>query len=198
MKISFIGAGNVATNLGSLFNNAGHTVFYGKRQPNPHQLSIAAAINQGEIVCFAVPFNAMKDLLIEFKEALSDKIVIDVTNPININDWSPLLLGEENSAGEEIAKLLPKSKVVKAFNAIFADVMTPEKQVFNGEKLTAFIASDSSEAAKVIKNLADEAGFSGFIVGGIKNARYLEAMAHLNIAIAGSGGTNAGFKFFQN
>jgi 8-hydroxy-5-deazaflavin:NADPH oxidoreductase len=198
MKISFIGAGNVATNLGSLFINAGHTVFYGKRQPNAPQLSIAAAINQGEIICFAVPFSAMKDLLTEFKEALTNKIVIDVTNPINIHDWSPLLLGEENSAGEETAKLLPKSKVVKAFNAIFADVMTPEKQVFNGEKLTAFIASDSPEAAKIVRKLADEAGFSGVIVGGIKNARYLEAMAHLNITIAGSGGTNAGFKFFQN
>jgi 8-hydroxy-5-deazaflavin:NADPH oxidoreductase len=198
MKISFIGAGNVATNLGSLFIHAGHTVFYGKRQPNASQLSIADAISHSEIICFAVPFSAMENLLTTFQEALSDKIVIDVTNPINIHDWSPLLLGEENSAGEQTAKLLPKSKVVKAFNAIFADVMTPEKQVFNGEKLTAFIASDSSEAAKIVKRLADEAGFSGFIVGGIKNARYLEAMAHLNINIAGSGGTNAGFKFFQN
>jgi 8-hydroxy-5-deazaflavin:NADPH oxidoreductase len=197
MKISFIGAGNVATNLGSLFNQAGHTIFYGKRQPKAGQLTISDAINQGEIICFAVPFSAMKGLLTEFEAALTDKIVIDITNPININDWSPLLLGQENSAGEETAKLLPQSKVVKAFNSIFADVMTYEKHVFNGEKLTAFIASDSKDAAKIVKNLADEVGFAGFIVGGIKNARYLEAMAHLNIAIASSGGTNAGFKYFQ-
>jgi 8-hydroxy-5-deazaflavin:NADPH oxidoreductase len=198
MTISFIGAGNVATNLGSLFNHAGHTVFYGKRQPNAPQLTIADAINQGEIICFAVPYSAMKGLLTEFRESLTGKIVIDITNPINIQDWSPLLLGQENSAGEETARLLPQSKVVKAFNSIFADVMLQEKQVFKGEKLTAFIASDALEAANIVKQLADDAGFSGFIVGGIKNARYLEAMAHLNIAIASSGGTNAGFKYFQS
>jgi 8-hydroxy-5-deazaflavin:NADPH oxidoreductase len=198
MTISFIGAGNVAANLGALFTHAGHTVFYGKRQPNARQLSIVDAINQGEIICFAVPYNAMNGLLTEFRESLTGKIVIDITNPINIQDWSPLLLGQENSAGEETARLLPQSKVVKAFNSIFADVMLQDKQVFKGEKLTAFIASDSLEAAKIVKQLADDAGFSGFIVGSIKNARYLEAMAHLNIAIASSGGTNAGFKYFQH
>jgi 8-hydroxy-5-deazaflavin:NADPH oxidoreductase len=197
MTISFIGAGHVATNLGALFTHAGHTVFYGKRQPNAAQLPIADAIHQGDIICFAVPYSAMRGLLTEFREALAGKIVVDITNPINIQDWSPLLLGQENSAGEETARLLPQSKVVKAFNSIFADVMIAEKQVFRGEKLTAFIASDALEAANIVKQLADDAGFSGFVVGGIKNARYLEAMAHLNIAIASSGGTDAGFKYFQ-
>ena len=75
--------------------------------------------------------------------------------------------------------------------------MKPEKQQFDGQKLTAFIASDDTEAAETIKKLADEAGFSGFVVGGIKNARHLEAIAHLNIAVAMSGGTDAGFTYFQ-
>lgn len=39
---------------------------------------------------------------------------------------------------------------------------------FNGQKLTAFIASDNMEAASVVKKLADDAGFNGFIVEGIK------------------------------
>ena len=51
---------------------------------------------------------------------------------------------------------------------------------------------------QTIKKLADEIGFAGLIVGGIKNARHIEAMAHLNIAIAlGGGGTDAGFSYFQ-
>jgi 8-hydroxy-5-deazaflavin:NADPH oxidoreductase len=46
--------------------------------------------------------------------------------------------------------------------------------------------------------MTDNAGFVGFIAGGIQNARYLEAMAHLNIAIAlGGGGTDAGFVYYQ-
>ena len=139
----------------------------------------------------------MEDVLTINKESLKGKIVVDITNAINIEDWSPLFLGED-SGGEQTARLLPESKVVKAFNTIFADVMKPEKQQFNGQKLTAFIASDDTEAAVKIKKLADEAGFSGFVVGGIKNARHLEAIAHLNIAVAMSGGgTDAGFTYFQ-
>jgi len=197
MNISFIGAGNVASSLGNLFANSGHTVKYGTQNPNDGQLSISEACIFGEIVCFAIPYSAMENVLTINKESLKGKIVVDITNAINIEDWSPLFLGED-SGGEQTARLLPESKVVKAFNTIFADVMKSEKQQFNGQKLTAFIASDDTEAAETIKKLADEAGFSGFVVGGIKNARYLEAIAHLNIAVAMSGGgTDAGFTYFQ-
>jgi predicted dinucleotide-binding enzyme len=197
MNISFIGAGNVASSLGNLFTNAGHTVKYGTQNPNDNQLSVADAISFGEVVCFAIPFSAMNEVLSANKENLKGKIVVDITNAINIADWSPLFLGED-SGGEQTARLLPESKVVKAFNTIFADVMKVEKQLFEGQKLTAFIASDDNDAATTIKKLADEIGFAGLIVGGIKNARHLEAMAHLNIAIAlGGGGTDAGFRYFQ-
>ena len=197
MNISFIGAGNVASSLGNLFTNAGHVVKYGTQNPKENQLSISDACNFGEIVCFAIPFSAMNDVLAKHKKNLKNKIVIDITNAININDWSPLFLGED-SGGEQTARLLPESKVVKAFNTIFADVMKPEKQTFNKQKLTAFIASDNKDAASIVENLANEIGFNGLVVGGIKNARHLEAIAHLNIAIAlAGGGTDAGFTYFQ-
>lgn len=197
MNISFIGAGNVASSLGALFSKAGHTVKYGTQNPKGNQLSVADAISFGEVICFAIPFSAMNEVLSANKENLKGKIVVDITNAINIADWSPLFLGED-SGGEQTARLLPDSKVVKAFNTIFADVMKEEKQLFDGQKLTAFIASDDNEAATTIKKLADEAGFNGLVVGGIRNARHLEAIAHLNIAIAlGGGGTDAGFTYFQ-
>jgi predicted dinucleotide-binding enzyme len=197
MNISFIGAGNVASSLGDLFANAGHSVKYGTQNPNDNQLSVADAISFGEVVCFAIPFSAMNEVLTLNKQNLKGKIVVDITNAINSADWSPLFLGED-SGGEQTARLLPESKVVKAFNTIFADVMKTDKQLFEGQKLTAFIASDDLDAANTIKRLADEAGFLGLIVGGIKNARHLEAIAHLNIAIAmDGGGTDAGFAYFQ-
>ncbi|MCU0328630.1 MAG: NAD(P)-binding domain-containing protein [Chitinophagales bacterium] len=197
MNISFIGAGNVASSLGNLFANAGHNVKYGTQNPNDNQLSVSEACAFGEVVCFAIPFAAMNEVLTANKDSLNGKIVVDITNSINIADWSPLFLGED-SGGEQTARLLPDSKVVKAFNTIFADVMKADKQEFNGQKVTAFVASDDTASAETIKNLADEAGFNGFVVGGIKNARHLEAIAHLNIAIAlGGGGTDAGFAYFQ-
>ncbi|WP_298542019.1 NAD(P)-binding domain-containing protein [uncultured Aquimarina sp.] len=197
MNISFIGAGNVASRLGDLMVSAGHSVKYSTPNPKDNQVSISEACNLGEIVCFAIPYSAMNQVLVDNKERLEGKIVVDITNAINIDDWSPVFLGED-SGGEQTSRLLPESKVVKAFNTIFADVMKPEKQLFNDQKISAFIASDDIEASTVIKGLADEIGFSGLIVGGIKNARHLEAIAHLNIAIAMSGGgTDAGFTYFQ-
>lgn len=197
MNISFIGAGNVASNLGNLFIKAGHHIHYGVQNPNEKQVTIAKACEVGEVVCFAIPFAAMKEVLNANKEHLEGKIVVDITNAINIADWSPIFLGE-SSGGEETQKMLPKSKVVKAFNTIFADVMHIEKQNFDGEKLTAFIATDYGDAAQTIKELAEDAGFHGLVVGALRNARHLEAIAHLNIAIAlGGGGTDAGFTYFQ-
>ncbi len=197
MNISFIGAGKVASSLGSLFVDAGHSVKYGVQQPNEKQLSLEQACKFGEIVCFAIPFQAMEEVLITHKDSLKNKIVIDINNVINLEDWSPIFLGE-NSGGEITHRLLPDSKVVKAFNTIFADTMSKDDQDFSSQKLTAFIASDDIDAATIVKNLADEIGFEGLIVDGIKNARHLEAIAHLNIAIAlGGGGTNAGFKYFK-
>jgi len=63
MNISFIGAGNVASSLGALFFNAGHVVRYGAKIPNDSQLSVEDAISFGEVVCFAIPYAAMKDVL---------------------------------------------------------------------------------------------------------------------------------------
>ena len=197
MKVNFVGAGNVASRLGQLFTNAGHEVLYATPSPKDNQVSIAEAIEGGEVICFAIPYDAMKGVLTTHKDALKGKIVVDITNVINLEDWSPLFLGED-SGGEQAARLVPEAKVVKAFNTIFADVMTPETQQFNDQKITAFIAADDNEAANTVKQLANDAGFEGLIVGDLKNARHLEAMAHLNIAIAlGGGGTNAGFMYFQ-
>jgi predicted dinucleotide-binding enzyme len=197
MNISFVGAGNVASSLGNLFTNAGHIVKFGTQNPKENQVSVAEACAFGEVVLFAIPFDAMNSVLTENKEVLKGKIVVDCTNAINLADWSPLFLGED-SGGEQAQRAVPTSKVVKAFNTIFADVMKADKQQFEGEKVTAFIASDDTDAALTIQKLADDAGFNGCIVGGIKNARHLEAMAHLNIAIAlAGGGTDAGFVYFQ-
>lgn len=197
MNISFIGAGNVASSLGNLFTNAGHIVTFGTQNPHDHQLSISDAISCGEVIFFAIPFSAMDEVLSANKENLKGKIVVDVTNAINSSDWSPLFLGED-SGGEQTARLLPESRVVKAFNTIFADAMKIDKLLFAQQKLTAFIASEDKDAATIVKKLADDAGFDGLLVGGIKTARHLEAIAHLNISIALSGGgTEAGFIYFQ-
>jgi len=195
MKISVLGSGNVGQKLTHLFSAAGHDVFVGNRAEAG---SIEAAVAAGDIVVLAVPYTACAELLPSLADALAGKIVIDSTNPLNA-DWSPLSLGAENSAGEEIARLLPRSHVIKAFNTIFADIMQPDRIERGGQRVTAFVAGDEDEAKQQVLRLADSMGLAPLDAGPLTSARYLESMAHLNIQIAvgQGGGTNAAFLYHQ-
>jgi predicted dinucleotide-binding enzyme len=127
---------------------------------------------------------------------LDGKIVIDATNPL-FEDWSPLLLGEENSAGEEVQKALPQTLVVKAFNTVFADVMKVIDLTGLRPQVTGFYCGDHRDAKTVVAKLLERLGFEARDVGALSSARWLEAMAHLNIRIAVGlkGGTNAYFTY---
>jgi 8-hydroxy-5-deazaflavin:NADPH oxidoreductase len=73
--------------------------------------------------------------------------VIDITNPITA-DYKALTIGHSTSAAEEIQKLVPSAKVVKAFNTIFAELLPIESRV--GRKVQVFVAAvDETAKAKV-------------------------------------------------
>ncbi|MEO1401711.1 MAG: NADPH-dependent F420 reductase [Cyanobacteria bacterium J06635_1] len=201
MKIAILGFGHVGKQFANLFSKAGHEIFIGLRSfsnqalPYPSGTFKEAAV-VADVIAIALPFTACADVLPDLAEVTKGKIVIDSTNPLNA-DWSPKLLGQENSASEEISRLLPEAYVVKAFNTIFADVMnTPVKA---GQAMTAFIAGDNDEAKQTVIALASDIGYAPVDTGLLYTARYLESMAHLNIEIAvgQGGGTNAAFVYLQ-
>lgn len=197
MSISFIGTGNVSTHLGRLLASAGHDVYYGSRTPSGNQLSHGAAIAAAEVVVLAIPFSAVAEFAGQHRSHLAGKVVVDATNVINLADWSPIELGND-SGGEQLSRLLPDSVVVKAFNAVFADTMTPENRAPRGIPLTVFVAGDEEEANARVARLATDAGFRALTVQGLRHARYLEAMAHLNISLALAGaGTKGGFTYLS-
>lgn len=118
MKVGIIGRGNVGSKLETLLKDQQHDVVIGSRSAPVQPLQVA---KQGDVVILAFHYQAVAESLPPLADALAGKIVIDATNPLN-DDWSPIEL-PNSSAAEEIAKLLPRSKIVKAFNTIFADVM---------------------------------------------------------------------------
>lgn len=198
MNITILGSGNVGQRLHALLSAGGLKVHLCSRSPATDGMTFSDGIALADVVILALPYLALADLLPTLADGLKDKVVVDATNPLN-PDWSPLLLGQENSAGEEVARLLPTSRVVKAFNTIFADVMTDERLNRDGQRVTAFLAGDDSLAKSTVTALATAAGMVPLDVGPLSSARYLEAMAHLNIQIAvgQGGGTNAAFVYHQ-
>ncbi|MEO1336420.1 MAG: NAD(P)-binding domain-containing protein [Myxococcota bacterium] len=195
MKIGVLGAGAVGSKISALAKAAGHDVVVGGRTGG---VSFADAATHGELVILAIPFHASTETLPPLSTLLVDKIVVDATNPLN-DDWSPMLLGQSTSAAEEIARLLPRTRLVKAFNTVFADVMSAKAQAQFGRKITAFIAGDEQTAVRRVVELAAGMGFQPVTIAHLAAARYLEALAHLNIALAlaPGGSTSAAFIYHK-
>jgi predicted dinucleotide-binding enzyme len=99
-----------------------------------------------------------------------------------------LTLGHSTSAAEEIAKAVPGAEVVKAFNTVFAQVLAEGADFGNGRKVSVFVAADSERAKQAARAIAESIGFDVVDAGGLKNARYLEPLAGLNIYLGYSAG----------
>jgi predicted dinucleotide-binding enzyme len=87
---------------------------------------------------------------------------------------------------------VPEAQVVKAFNTLFAQVLGAGADLGGGQKANVFYASDSVRASQTVKALAESMSFTTVDAGPLKNARYLEPLAGLNIYFGyGAGrGTN--------
>ena len=185
-RLGIFGAGNFGGRFAALARVAGYDVIVGKRE---NALSVA---DQSQIFVIAIPFLACASGLPPLAAALDAKVVVDATNPIR-PDWSPVLFGDQSSGGEEVAKLLPNSKIVKAFNTVFADSITEDGLIRDGQRVTTFICGNDITAKNAVSDLAASLGFAPLDSGPLRNCRYTEAISHLNVelAIAQGGGTNA-------
>lgn len=147
--------------------------------PGATAVALANAAAQADTIVLATGYgdavNALKSI-----GDLRGKVVIDITNPLTA-DYMGLTLGHSTSAAEEIARAVPQVEVVKAFNTVFAQVLAEGPNLGNGQTVPVLVASDSERAKKTVLALAESLGFATLDAGGLKNARYLEPVAGLNI-----------------
>jgi 8-hydroxy-5-deazaflavin:NADPH oxidoreductase len=190
-KIGIIGSGNVGSALARGLERAGHEVQTAGRD----HAAIRAIATSAEIVLLAVPFGAIDDVVAGAGKALAGKIVIDITNALDPK--MNLVVGFTTSGAEELQGKLPQSRVVKAFNTVFAQHMDTGR--LGDQNLTAFVAGDDAEAKKTVLALARDIGFDAVDAGPLKNARLLEPLAFLNIQLGYvlGMGTQIGFKLLH-
>ncbi|HYA77763.1 MAG TPA: NADPH-dependent F420 reductase [Verrucomicrobiae bacterium] len=191
MKIAIIGKGNVGSALCSGLSGK-HEVKFGHRDPAE---PVADAAKWGEINILAVPYNNANDAREEVRQYANGKIVIDATNAIGPN--TELGISCTTSTAEETQKKLPKARVVKAFNTVFAQNQGTGK--VGSEQLTAFIAGDDLKAKQTVAQLTRDIGFDPVDCGPLKSARYLDAMAVMiiNLAYSYGMGTKIGYKLIK-
>jgi predicted dinucleotide-binding enzyme len=169
MNITILGTGNMAKGLASVFAAGGYDVILGSRDAARAKETAKAlgARVKGDGIAAA--------------GGLAGKILVDISNPLT-PDYMGLTVGHSTSAAEEIQKLAPKAKVVKAFNTVFASVLQGGGKI-GKSAVTVFVAGDDEAANKAVEAIGNKSGFAVLQSGGLKVARYLEPVAGLNIVL---------------
>jgi 8-hydroxy-5-deazaflavin:NADPH oxidoreductase len=152
---------------------------------------------EADIIIPAIPFSAEKEVAEKIRKVSTGKIVISITNPLNTG-YDGLVTPPGTSAAEELQKLLPHSKVIKALNTSFAaDFANP---IIDGKVADVFIAGNDDEALETVSGLVKTCGFNPVIAGQLAVSRTLENMQFLLISLGMKYGYSglAGWKILHN
>ena len=190
-KIGIIGNGNVGSALERGLRKGGREV----KAVGNDKAAIQETAAWADTVVLAVPFGAVDEVVRAAGAAMEGKTVVDVTNALDSK--MNLAIGFNTSGAEELQKKLPKARVVKAFNTVFAQHMDSGR--LNNEPLTAFAAGDDAGAKADALELERAIGFDAVDAGPLRNARLLEPLGYFNIQL-GYGlkmGTDTGFKLMH-
>jgi len=205
MKIAIFGAGAVGGALGKRLAAAGHQIHFGLPDPQSDKVrallsefsagagTLAEAARDATLIILATPYAAVPQALREAGN-LSDKIIVDATNPLRMGtDGVELIVGHDSSGAEQIAALAPQARVVKAFNQTgYANMETP---MYDGKPSVMFVCGDDAAARAVVCQLSDNIGFETIDVGKLRVARLLEPLAMLWIHLAATTPLKRDFAF---
>ena len=145
----------------------------------------------GDVVVLAVWYDAATSIVDEHGDQLDGKVVIDITNPVDVQTFDGLVTPPDGSAAEELARRAPAgAKVVKAFNTTFAGTLV-EGQV-GGQPLDVFVAGDDEAAKATVIDLVEGAGLNAIDAGALKRAHELEALGFLHMVVQDKLGTSYG------
>ena len=195
MKIGIIGSGNVGRVLATGFLNEGHQVMLGTRNISKEEVvkwknenkngllgSFQETAQFGEVIVLAVSGLVTEDAInLAGKEHLSNKVIIDTTNPIAAvppeNGVIRYFTTLEESLMEKIQKILPDAKVVKAFSCVGNAFMY--KPNFNGSIPTMFICGNDDAAKKTVIDILTSFGWETEDMGKVEAARAIEPLCIL-------------------
>ena len=194
MRIAVIGAGNVGGALATAFRSVGHDVVLGVRDPDSDKTRSAlkaapgssaadpvSAVDGADVIVFALRWDAAEQTLATLP-TLDGRIVIDAMNRFS----DPV-----RSTADDLAARLPGAKLAKAFNTTGFENMSTARD----RKVPAamFVAGDDADAKRIAMDLATEIGFVAEDAGPLSNAKALEEMVKVWLALSGTHGRRVAY-----
>jgi 8-hydroxy-5-deazaflavin:NADPH oxidoreductase len=191
VRITLIGAGNMGRGIGMRAVAGGHAVEVIDRNPEDAQ-ALAAELGGGstavepggpvggDLVVLALYYASIAEAVEQYRDQLGDKVVVEISVPLDWDTMDGFVVPDDSSAAEEVQKLLPSTKVVKAFCTTFARTLqTGEK---NGVPLDVPMAGDDEDAKRQVAALVEGGGMRPIDLGPLRRARQLENAAFMQVA----------------
>ena len=198
MKVAVIGGSGAMGRALAKHLSTSYEVIIGSRDP-ARAAAVAAGIGgasgadysgasrSADVVIFAIPYEAM-GLAEDLTAEASSKLVISAINPMKMKGGLLRYALEDGSAAEELARILPHSRVATAFNNVPSgflkdDVVPP---------VDILVAADSKEtyeeAAKLVSSIRE---MRPLYAGPLTEARIVEEVTPLVLNLASLNGTKA-------
>jgi predicted dinucleotide-binding enzyme len=178
--IGLIGAGHIGSQVARLAASHGYDVVISNSRgpdtlselvkelgPRARAGTVDDAATAGDIVVVTIPLKNYRQVPVA---PLAGKVVIDTNNYYPQRDGHiPELDDESTTTAELLQQHLPASKVVKAFNHIYAAQLTTDgRPAGTPNRRALVIAGDDAGAKSVVTRLLDEFGFDTVDAGPLK------------------------------
>ena len=199
MKIAILGGtGNEGFGLGYRWAAAGHEIIIGSRKQEKGESAVVdmlaklpegtisgtdnlAATQQAEVVVLSVPYWAQESTLETVKEAITGKLLITVVAPSGEKKSRVHHLESGLSAAEEAqAQLDGVTRVVAAFQNIGAHHLLDLSHEMDCDVM---VCGEKKEDKAIALQLCADAGLNGVNAGALQNARAVEELTAVLIAI---------------
>ena len=209
MRVGILGSGLMGAKLGTIWARAGHEVVfsYARSEQKLKKLARDAkgpakagtpadAARDADALLLAVHWSRVDDVLKQAGD-LSGKIIINCSLPMNADD-SALAIAHTSSGAEELAKKVPKARVVSAFGTVPSEVLF---DVFAARRKkvrpSLVYCGDEAKSKKVAAELIRDVGFDPVDAGPLRIARYAEPFTLLiaQLAYEGDEGPELAYRF---
>jgi NADPH-dependent F420 reductase len=145
------------------------------------------ACRAADVILFSIPYSAIGSMA-ELADDAAGKVAVSLVNPLKMEGGIQHFPLEKGSAAEELAKVLPRSKVATAFNNVPRAFFEEE---FNAP-MDVLIAADSKETYEKTAQLVKGIGqMRPLHAGPLSQAQIVERITPLVLNMAGLNGTGS-------